>query len=44
MEVTTRAGQSTRRRDVFGGSEGLKYCGRLTVVAALDTEVDGVDL
>jgi hypothetical protein len=44
VEVTTRAGQSTRRRDVFGsGGEGLKSCGCLTVVIVLDTEVDGVE-
>ena len=40
MEVTTRARQSPRK--VFGGGEGLKSCGCLTVVSVLDTKVDSV--
>ena len=41
MEVTTRAGQSTR--EAFGGSEGLKSCGSLIVVVGLNTGVDSVE-
>ena len=41
--MTTRAGQSTRDVQVFGGGKGLKSCGRLTVVVVVDIEVDSVE-